>query len=96
LARLSISTKSCPLHVEKVVLDVLVLVAINVSRVPCQAAVCKFPSDLVKNIMMWLFRSVIDIFKDCDKAKLAVTTDFDGAFIDVVECGNGFCDNNNC
>jgi hypothetical protein len=75
---------------------VLVLVAINVSKFPCQTAVCKFPSDLVNNIMMGLFRSVLNVFKDCDKARLTVTTDFDGGFVDVVECGNGFCDNNNC
>jgi hypothetical protein len=85
-----------PPHVEKVVRDVLVLVAINVSKFPCQAAVCKFPSDLVNNIMMWLFRSIVDVFKDCGKAGLVVTTDFDGALVDAVECGNGFCVNNNC
>jgi hypothetical protein len=67
-----------------------------VSKVPCQAAVCKFPSDLVNNIMMGFFQSGIDVFKDCDKAGLAVTTDIDGAFVDVVECGYGFCDNKNC
>jgi hypothetical protein len=36
------------------------------------------------------------VLKDCDKAGLAVTTDFDDAFVDVVECGNGFCDDNDC
>jgi hypothetical protein len=75
---------------------VLVLVAVNVPEFPCQAAICKFPSDLVNNVIMGLFRSVVDVLKDCDKAGLAVSTDFDGAFVDVVECGNGFCDNNNC
>ena len=65
-------------------------------KFPCWAAVCKFPLDLMNNIMMGLFRSVVDVLKDCDKAGLAVTTNFDGAFVDVVESGNGFCDNNNC
>jgi hypothetical protein len=63
----------------------------------CQAAVCKFPADLVNNVMMGLFRSVVDVLKDYDKARLvAVTADFNGAFGDVVECGNGFCDKSDC
>ncbi len=74
----------------------LVLVAVNVPEFPCQAAIWKFPSDLMNNVMMGLFWSAVDVLKDCDKAGLAVTTDFDGAFVDVVECGNGFCDDNNC
>jgi hypothetical protein len=85
-----------PPHVEEVVRDVLVLVAIDVSEFPCQAAVCKFPAYLMNNVMMGLFQSVIDVLKDCDKAGLALTTEFNGAFGNVVECGNGFCDNNNC
>jgi hypothetical protein len=72
---------------------VLVLVAVNVPEFPCQAAICKFPSDLVNNVMMGLFRSAVYVLKVCDKTGLAVTTDFDDAFIDVVECDNGFCDN---
>jgi hypothetical protein len=64
--------------------------------VPCQATVCKFPGDLMNNIMMGLFPSVIDVLKDCNKARLAVTTYFNGAAGYIVECGNGFCDNNNC
>jgi hypothetical protein len=75
---------------------VLVLVAVNVPEFPCQAAICKSPSDLVNNVMMGLFRSVVDVFKDCDKAGLAVTSDFDDAFVDVMECGNGFCDDDDC
>jgi hypothetical protein len=75
---------------------VLVLVAVNVLEFPCQAAICKFPSDLVNNVMMGLFQSAVDVLKDCDKAGLAVTTDFDDAFVDAVECDNGFCDDNDC
>ena len=85
-----------PPHVEEVVQDVLVLMAIDVSEIPCQAAVCKFPADLMNEVMMGLFRSVVSVFKDCNKAGLAVTTYFNGAVGDVVECGNGFCDDNNC
>jgi hypothetical protein len=75
---------------------VLVLVAVNVPEFPCQAAICKFPSDLVNNVMMGLFWSVVDVLKDCDKAGLAVTTNFNDAVIDVMECGTSFCDDNNC
>jgi hypothetical protein len=85
-----------PPHVEEVVQDVLVLVAIGMSEFPCQAAVCKFPADLLNNVMMGLFRSVVDVLKDCDKAGLVVTTNFNGAVRNVVECGNGFCDDNDC
>ncbi len=46
--------------------------------------------------MVGLFRSVVGVLKDCDKARLAVTTYFNGAFCNVVECGNGFCDDNDC
>jgi hypothetical protein len=70
--------------------------AIDVSEFPCQAAVCKFPADLMNNVMMGLFWSVVDVLKDCDKAGLAVTTDFNGPFGNAVECGNGFCDNKDC
>jgi hypothetical protein len=61
---------------------VLFLVAVNVPEFPCQAAICKFPLDLVHNVMMGLSFSVVDMFKDCNKAGLAVTTDFDDAFVD--------------
>ena len=74
----------------------LVLMAIDVSEFPCQAAVCKFPADLMNEVMMGLFRSVVGVFKDCNKAGLAVTTYFNGALGDAVECGNGFCENNDC
>jgi hypothetical protein len=75
---------------------VLVLVAIDVSEFPCQAAVCKFPADLMDNFTMGLFWSVVDVLKDCDKAGLTVSTDFNGAVSNVAECGDGFCDDNNC
>ena len=54
---------------------VLVL-AVSVPEFPCQAAICKFSLDLVNHVMMGLFRSVVDVLKDCDKAGLAVTTDY--------------------
>ena len=74
----------------------LVLVTIDMSEFPCQTAVCKFPADLTNNVMMGLFQSVVGVLKDCDKAGQAVTTYFNGAFGNVVECGNGFCDENDC
>jgi hypothetical protein len=51
-----------------------VLVAIYLSEFPCQATVCRFPADLMNNVMMGLFQSVIDVLKDCNKAELSVTT----------------------
>jgi hypothetical protein len=48
----------------------------------------------MNKVMMGLFWSVVDVLKDCDKAGLAVTTTFNGAVQDVVECGDGFCDDN--
>jgi hypothetical protein len=85
-----------PPHVEEVVQDVLVLGAIDVSEFTWQAAVRKFPVDLMNEVMMGLFQSVISVIKDCNKAGLAVRTYFNGAIGDVVECGNGFCDDNDC
>jgi hypothetical protein len=70
------------------------LVAIDVSEFPCQAAVCNFPADLMNKVMMGLFWSVVDVLKDCDKAGLAVTTNFNGVVRDVMGCGDGFCDDN--
>jgi hypothetical protein len=48
----------------------------------------------MNKVMMELFWSVVDVLKDCDTAGQAVTTNFDGAVRDVMECGNGFCDDN--
>ena len=73
-----------------------VLMAIDVSEFPCQATVCKLPADLVNEVMMGLFWSVVNVLKDCDKAGLTVTTNSNGAVDDIVECGNGFCDDNDC
>ena len=85
-----------PPHVVEVVQDVLVLMAIDMSEFPCQAAVCKFPVDLMNEVMMGLFWSVVGVFKDCNKAVLAVTTYFNGAIGEVGEWGKGFCDENDC
>jgi hypothetical protein len=53
--------------------------------------------DLMNNVMIGLFPSVVDVLlKDCNTAGLAVTTDFDDAIVDVVKCGNGFCDDIDC
>jgi hypothetical protein len=49
----------------------------------------------MNNVMMGLFWSVVEVLKDCNQARLAVTTYFNGAAGNVMECGNGFCDNNN-
>jgi hypothetical protein len=72
------------------------MVAIDVSEFPFQAAVCKFPADLMNDVMMGLFWSVVDVLRACDKARMSVTTDSNDAFGNVVECGNGFCDNYDC
>ena len=76
--------------VKKVVWYILVLMAVNVSVFPCQSAVCKFPSHLVDDIVVWLFRCVISVFKDCDKSGLTVTTDFNSPVYYVVKWGSVF------
>jgi hypothetical protein len=51
----------------------------------------------MNNVMIGMFWSVLDMLKNCNnKARLAVTTYFNGAIGNVVECGNGFCDNDDC
>jgi hypothetical protein len=54
----------------------------------------KFPADLMNEVMRGLCWSVVNMLKDCNKARVAVTTY--SAFGNVVEGGNAFCDNNDC
>jgi hypothetical protein len=71
--------------VERVVGDVLVLVAFNVPRFPCYAAGSDFLSDFMNNVVVWLLWGVVGVLEDRNEARFAAASELNSAGGDVVK-----------